>query len=303
MTAAMASGGDAERVGEAPAQELLPERHLTAVPSEDGAGVRVASRRVELFGVAVDAVTMDETIEQARAMVCSGQPHQHVVVNAAKLVELQHNEALAAIIRGCDLVNADGTAVVWASRWLGRPVPERVAGIDVFTQLVAAAADDGSSAYFLGARAEVVAEVVDVFRARHPHLRIAGFHDGYWDDDAAMVAEVRDASPDYLFLAIPSPRKELWLEEHLDALGVPFVMGVGGSFDVVAGRVRRAPRWVQRIGCEWVWRFGQEPRRMWKRYLVGNCAFIAMCLRARWRQQQPMLPVASAPVGSVSSGS
>lgn len=242
--------------------------------------------RVDLFGIPVDGLSMDDTVDAARKMVADGDPHQHVVVNAGKLVEARRDPTLAAVIRGCDLVNADGQAVVWASRILGRPLPERVAGIDLFERLVAAAADDGRSVYFLGARAEVVREVATVFAARHPDLRIAGYRDGYWDDDDSLVAQVRAAAPDYLFLAIPSPRKEFWLNRHLAALDVPFVMGVGGSFDVMAGKVGRAPKPVQRAGMEWAWRLGQEPRRMWKRYLVGNTRFIAMTAAAWWQQRR-----------------
>jgi N-acetylglucosaminyldiphosphoundecaprenol N-acetyl-beta-D-mannosaminyltransferase len=159
-----------------------------------------------------------------------------------------------------------------------------VAGIDLFERLVETAARDGRSVYFLGAQPEVVARVAEVFRERHPALDVAGFRDGYWgDDDLGVVAEVQDARPDYLFLAVPSPRKEFWLSEHLSSLGVPFVMGVGGSFDVVAGRTGRAPQIVQRLGLEWAWRLVQEPRRMWRRYLVGNLAFVRLTAR-EWRR-------------------
>jgi N-acetylglucosaminyldiphosphoundecaprenol N-acetyl-beta-D-mannosaminyltransferase len=243
------------------------------------AAVPVARRSVELFDVRIDALTMDETIETVRAMVATGAPHQHVVVNAAKIVDVDHNDALRRVIGQCDLVNADGMAVVWASRILGQPLPERVAGIDLFERLVGAARDDGRSVYFLGARDEVVRECASVLSSRYAGLRVAGCHDGYWDDDDEIIEGIRRAAPDYLFLAIPSPRKEFWLNEHLHDLGVPFVMGVGGSFDVVAGRVSRAPVWMQRTGFEWAWRLIQEPGRMWRRYLFTNTAFIRMTIR------------------------
>lgn len=237
--------------------------------------------RVDLFGVPIDALTMDETVSTIRAMVGHGRSVQHVCVNAAKLVEVERNPALADVIRGCDVVSADGTAVVWASRLLGKPLPERVAGIDLFERLVTIAAADGDAVYFLGARQAVVEEVVDVFTTRHPGLKVAGLHDGYWraDEEEALVDQIRAACPAYLFLAIPSPRKELWLNKHRDRLAVPFIMGVGGSFDVVSGNVGRAPRPVQRAGMEWAWRLGQEPRRLWRRYLYGNAAFLRMTVR------------------------
>ncbi|HWS44464.1 MAG TPA: WecB/TagA/CpsF family glycosyltransferase [Acidimicrobiia bacterium] len=239
--------------------------------------------RVELFGVQVDALTLDDTIAAARAMIATGQPHQHVVLNAAKVVEMAHDPALRRVVQGCDLVNADGMAVVWAGRVLHAPLPERVAGIDLFERLVRAARDDGYSVYFLGATDEVVERTVEAFTARYPGLRVAGSRNGYWDDDSAVIEQVRSASPDILFLAIPSPRKEFWLNEHLHALGVPFVMGVGGSFDVIAGKVSRAPQWMQRSGLEWAWRLVQEPRRMWRRYLFTNSAFIRMTWHEWWK--------------------
>jgi N-acetylglucosaminyldiphosphoundecaprenol N-acetyl-beta-D-mannosaminyltransferase len=252
--------------------------------SELGGSTRAQEHpAIELFGVPVDSLTMDETIEAARALVRDGGVHQHVAVNAAKLVEVQRNPALREVIWTCDIVSADGQAVLWASRILGHRLPERVAGIDLFERLVGAAARDGSSVYFLGATDEVVQAAVAVMTERHPALRVAGARDGYWQDDHEVVAAVRAARPDYLFLAIPSPRKEFFLKEHLESLGVPFVMGVGGSFDVVAGKVGRAPRWVQRAGFEWAWRLGQEPGRMWKRYLDTNTVFIWMVFKA-WRR-------------------
>ena len=189
------------------------------------------------------------------------------------------------MIRACPVVNADGQSVVIASRLLRQPLPERVAGIDLFAELVKRSAENGRSVYFLGARDDVLEEMVSRFRTRYPTLRIAGFRNGYWNDDAEVIEQVRAAQPDLLFLAIPSPRKEFWLAEHLPALGVPFAMGVGGSFDVLAGKIKRAPKWVQRIGCEWVYRLVQEPRRMWKRYLVGNTAFMWLTVKELWRSR------------------
>jgi N-acetylglucosaminyldiphosphoundecaprenol N-acetyl-beta-D-mannosaminyltransferase len=237
--------------------------------------------RVKLFGVAVDALTMAQTVDRCRALVRRGGVHQHVVLNAAKVVDMASDQRLLDIVRSCAVVNADGASIVWASRVLGRRLPERVAGIDLFVALVAAAEQDGSSVFFLGARSPVVTRVADVMRERHPRLLIAGYADGYWQNDKEIVDLVRRARPDYLFLAVPSPRKEYWLSEHLQKLDVPLVMGVGGSFDVIAGVTSRAPRWMQNVGMEWLWRLAQEPRRMWRRYLVGNAKFMRLTL-AEW---------------------
>ena len=117
------------------------------------------------------------------------------------------------------------------------------------------------------------------FQARHPGLKVAGSHHGYWTDDREIIRIIRQAKPDYLFMGIPSPRKEFWLAANLKQLSVPFAMGVGGSFDVMAGIYRRAPRWACDHGLEWLWRLVQEPRRMWRRYLIGNSQFAALVVR------------------------
>jgi N-acetylglucosaminyldiphosphoundecaprenol N-acetyl-beta-D-mannosaminyltransferase len=236
---------------------------------------------VRLFGVDLASITLEQSVQRVRELVATGGPHQHVVLNASKVVAMHDDPALREIVRSCALINADGASVVWAGRLLGRRVPERVAGIDLFQRLVQVAAEDGDSIYLLGATDEVVRATAAVFERRHPDLKIAGLRSGYWTDDDEVVADVRAANPTYLFLAVPSPRKEYWLHENLERLGVPFVMGVGGSFDVVAGLTKRAPKFMQSAGLEWFWRFLQEPRRMWKRYLVGNTRFLWLTIRER----------------------
>lgn len=240
--------------------------------------------RTELLGLPVDVLTLKETVDCVEEMVRGGGTHQHVVLNAAKVVKAADDPALAAIIRSCDLVNADGMSIVWASRLLGRPLPERVTGIDLMDALLARAAELGWPVYFLGAQPDVVQRVVEVEVARHQGLIVAGFRDGYWnaDEEDEVVGKVAAACPEVLFLAIPSPAKEEFLARHRDQLSIPFVMGVGGSFDVVAGVTSRAPLWMQRFGLEWVHRLILEPRRMFKRYLVGNSKFILLVAR-HWR--------------------
>jgi N-acetylglucosaminyldiphosphoundecaprenol N-acetyl-beta-D-mannosaminyltransferase len=241
--------------------------------------------RRDLFGIEIDALDMKGTVDLIMRLIDGRVQVQHVALNAAKVVMVSKDAKLRAVIRACRVVNADGQSVVIASRLLRQPLPERVTGIDLFAELVKRSAENGRSVYFLGARDEVLDEMVSRFRTQYPTLRIAGFRNGYWDDDAEVIEQVRAVQPDLLFLAIPSPRKEFWLAEHLPALGVPFAMGVGGSFDVLAGKVKRAPKWVQRIGCEWVYRLVQEPRRMWKRYLVGNTAFMWLTVKELWRSR------------------
>lgn len=242
---------------------------------------RASADRVTLFGVPVDNLTLAETVDRIEEMIRRGPTHQHVVVNVDKIVKLQRDPSLREAILGCDLINADGQPVVWASRLLGKPLKERVTGIDLFDALIDRCAARGFRPYLLGARPEVVDRVAGLLRSR---VQVAGWRNGYWSEseEAAVVAEVRRTRPDILFVAMSSPKKEFFLKRWKDELQVPFVMGVGGTFDVVAGMVKRAPIWMQRCGLEWLYRLGQEPRRMWRRYLVEDMAFFRLLAREWW---------------------
>jgi N-acetylglucosaminyldiphosphoundecaprenol N-acetyl-beta-D-mannosaminyltransferase len=243
--------------------------------------------KVTLFGIPIANLTLAETVDHVEELIRSGRPHQHVVVNVDKVVKMQRDPQLRAAVLSCELINCEGQPIVWASRLLGWPLKARVTGVDLFQALAARCAARGFRVFLLGAREEVVRRVAEVLQARHPTLVIAGWRDGYWEDAAepGVLAAVRAARPDVLFMATPSPKKELFLGKWKQELAVPFVMGVGGSFDVVAGKVRRAPVWVQRCGMEWFYRFAQEPRRMWHRYFVEDLAFFPLLWR-EWRMRK-----------------
>ncbi len=239
--------------------------------------------RVEMFGVPMDAMTMDDTVREiGRRGACSGFT-QHVVVNVAKVVQMQDDPALSSAVRSCDIINIDGAGIVFAGRFLGMDIPERVAGIDLFHKLLEHAQQAGLSVFLLGATAEVLEQAVGNLRGVYPRLRIAGYHHGYfWKEEQQMVERIRASGADMLFVGIGSPMKERFIDRWRDVLGVRFAMGVGGTFDVVAGKVRRAPLWMQRAGLEWFFRVLQEPGRMWRRYLVTNCRFLVMVVRAKF---------------------
>lgn len=244
-------------------------------------------RRVKVLGCAFDAATWDGALATCSAW-CRGErrPHTLVTLNAALIVMMRRDAELRRACEAGDLIVADGVSVVWASRLAGSPLPARIAGVDLMVRLLEAASRDRLRVYFLGARPEVVAEVARRCASDYPGLVVAGARDGYFGpgDHESVVAAVRAAGPHMLFVGMPSPFKEVWCERHRAALGVPLIMGVGGSFDVLAGRVRRAPRWVQRIGMEWSWRLLMEPRKMWKRYLVTNTVFLCLTAGAAARR-------------------
>lgn len=239
--------------------------------------------RANVLGIRIDRLTMSETLQRCRELIESGGFAQHVAINAAKTVAACDDPALREVIRACELVTADGQAVVWASRLLGDPLPERVAGIDLMNNLFGLAEAHGYRVFILGARAEVLARATELLRRRHPALVIAGTRDGYFSEtaDAAVAEEVRVARPHILFVAISSPRKEYWLARYGRHLDVPFVMGVGGAIDVAAGVTHRAPRLLQVLGLEWSYRLLQEPRRLIGRYWHTNIRFLALVVRAR----------------------
>jgi N-acetylglucosaminyldiphosphoundecaprenol N-acetyl-beta-D-mannosaminyltransferase len=191
------------------------------------------------------------------------------------LVAARDDERLRGIIERSAIVNADGQGVVVAARLLGQSLPGRVAGIDLMHELVALAEERGHSIYVLGARADVLERAIGILRERHARLRIAGYRDGYFgaDEEPAVCAEIARSGADILFVAMGTPRKETFLAEHAEALGVPLLVGVGGAVDVLAGVTRRAPAAWQRLGLEWLYRMLQEPRRMFRRYATSNARF------------------------------
>ena len=176
--------------------------------------------------------------------------------------------------------------IVLAARLLGHPVKERVAGIDLFQELLAVCANESFRPFFLGATPAVVRKACAVVNAAHPTIRFAGMRDGYFDasQESQIVEEIRKSEADCLFIAMPTPRKERFLAAYRDQLGVPFIMGVGGSFDVLAGEVTRAPLFMQNLGFEWLYRVYQEPRRMWWRYCRTNTVFAGMVISALIRR-------------------
>ena len=245
-----------------------------------------AAPRAVVLGCAIDAVDLAGAVDAIDARIVRREACQHVAINAAKLVRLQRDPQLREVVGGCELVTADGQAVVWAARLLGRRLPERVAGIDLMDALLRRANEQGYRVFVLGARAEVLERAVIALRGRYPRLELSGRH-GYFSsaEEPAVVDTIGAAAPDMLFVALETPAKELFLARHRERLRIPFVMGVGGAIDVLGGTRKRAPRWLQRLGLEWAFRLAQEPRRLAGRYFVGNTRFTWLVARELVRQR------------------
>ena len=233
-----------------------------------------------LLDVPIHALTMEAVLDIADAAIARRERLAIGVVNAAKLVNMRRDPVLREAVLAADPILADGMAVVWACRLLGQRLPERVAGIDLMDRLLARGNEHGYRVYFLGATDEVLVATLEQVRARYPRVQIAGFRNGYFGDEleAEIAADIRRSGADILFLGITSPKKERFLARWSATMNVPVCHGVGGAFDVMAGKVHRAPRLWQRCGLEWFYRVLQEPRRMWKRYLVTNTLFVGMVL-------------------------
>lgn len=242
--------------------------------------------RYPIMNTYVNAITMDETIEYVEQIVGERKPTQHVVINASKVNLMEKDAKLRDIVNACPLINADGASIVWAAKRLGVPLKERVTGCDLFQRLVEVASKKGYKIFLFGAKEDVVTRVKTIFETMYPGILIVGYRNGYFkdEDEATMVQQMRESGADMMFVAFSSPKKEYWVNKYLTDIGIPFVMGVGGSFDIVAGVTDRAPIWFQEHGLEWFYRFIQEPKRMWRRYIIGNAQFVALTYKYKFRK-------------------
>lgn len=216
---------------------------------------------------------IDDGIKNNKKIVQSG-------VNASSLVELKNNSEMIAAYNKADLINIDGMAVVWALRFLGFKIPERVACPDLALAIMDLAEKKGYNLFLFGAKDVNLKLAVNNIKNSYPKLEITGSRNGYFQksDEESIVKMINDSDADILFLGMTSPQKELFVEKYKSNLNVKYILGVGGFFDILAGSIKRAPKWMQNIGMEWLYRLIEEPKRMWRRYLFGNINFLKLVL-------------------------
>lgn len=239
-------------------------------------------KKVNFLNIPVDSLTMNQTVDIINNSIINKKQIHHTVVNAGKIVLMQNDKELEKSVLEADLINADGQAVVWAARLFGLKIPERVAGIDLMDNLIKLSHKKNYTCYFFGATHEVLQKVINHYSNLYSNEIVAGFHSGYFDSskEKEIVNSIVNSKAKILFVAMPSPKKEIFLNKYKKELKkISLIMGVGGSFDVISGKNLRAPKIFQNLGMEWFFRFLQEPERMWKRYLFGNIQFIFLVIQ------------------------
>lgn len=266
-----------------------PDLRIPPPPEQPLASRRPANAwPVSILGIPFDHLTTADTLARIDAMIASRRPHYLVTANVDFLVQAHRDVELRRILLDADLVLCDGTPIVWASHWLGNPLPERVAGSDLVPALIANASTKGQRVFFLGAAPGVAVEAAARLRRDYPLLNVVGHASPPFSallemDHAAIAQQIRDARPDILLVSFGCPKQEKWIAMHYRALGVPVCIGVGATLDFLAGRVKRAPDWMRRSGTEWIFRLMQEPRRLYKRYATDLVCFLPTLLGEWWR--------------------
>lgn len=234
-----------------------------------------------MFGINIDNVTLNEACDIIINKAKNKETYDYVVTpNVDHIVKLQHDPLLREIYRNASLILADGMPLIWASKLLGYPLKEKVSGSDIFPQICRIAAQEGLTTFFLGGMPGVAEKAKNVLVKRYPKLSVVGLYSPPFgfekneQENKKVIDMIKEASPDILFVGLGCPKQEKWIYKNLQEIKVPISLGTGAAFDFVAGTVKRAPKWMQKSGLEWFWRFSQEPRRLFKRYFIDDMQFI-----------------------------
>jgi N-acetylglucosaminyldiphosphoundecaprenol N-acetyl-beta-D-mannosaminyltransferase len=240
--------------------------------------VETGEERVDMFGVPLARTDMEGALERIDRFIADRSPHMIVTSDTPGIMRARDDPEYQEIVRAADMVTADGRGVIWMARVLGLPMKERVSGVDLIERICERAVDRHYSAYLLGAMPGVAQEAARALAARCPGLRIAGTDHGYFTDDEEpeVLRRIAEARPDILFVALGAPRQEKWIRRHMTELQVPVAIGVGGAFDVLAGRVPRAPEWMQRAGLEWLFRLLREPKRLPRMWALPRLVWMSL---------------------------
>jgi len=236
---------------------------------------------VSLFNCTFERHTKKEVILKIENLIQSNNRDYLCTVNVSMLMMARNNKRLRKFIQRSSMVVADGQPIVWASRYIKESLPERITGIDLAKDIPELACKNGWGIYLLGASEDVVKQVSEIYKKQYPSLIISGYRNGYFNKKEANIIaqEIKKSEARILIVAMGVPRQEYFIDDHWDQLGVNFAMGIGGSFDVIAGLTKRAPIWIQKYGLEWLYRMLQEPRRLFMRYFISNTKFILIIIK------------------------
>ena len=236
----------------------------------------------DILGIPIHRVSRQQLLQLLQERKEAGLTTWLITANAELIVRADDNTSLAQTLRKADLLVADGSGVVWAGRVLGSYLPERLPGVEIAEELIKWAADEGLSVYFFGAEPGVAEAAVKQLCSKYPGLPVAGYHHGYFAESEGreIVREIEQLKPDILLVALGAPRQELWIEQHISSLDVSIAIGVGGSFDIWAGRVKRAPGWMGDWGLEWLYRLATQPRRA--KRMLALPQFVYRVIKARF---------------------
>lgn len=264
-------------------EEFRIERHQSRQEQAAKTRVSLPRQRIRLLDTVIDPVTLAEAMTEIERYVETGTPRQLVTVNVDFVKIAQEDERFRRIVNQSDLSVADGKPLLWAARWSGQELPARITGMDLVLGAAKLAVKRGESLFLLGAAEGIAARAGSVLRANYPGLMVHTYSPpmGPFTDEenARMVDMIRASGAKYLFVAFGAPKQDVWINEHLHALGVPVCAGIGGVLNFLAGSVKRAPGWVQNSGMEWLYRILQEPRRLWRRYFLGDLpVFVRMLM-------------------------
>jgi N-acetylglucosaminyldiphosphoundecaprenol N-acetyl-beta-D-mannosaminyltransferase len=246
-------------------------------------------RSAEILGVRVDDATYADLLAKVDEFVASGQPHQVVTVNTEMLVAAHDDLKLAQMLNGGDLNVADSVGVLLASRLLGCPLKRRVTGSDGIHELARHSANRGYRVFLLGAAPGVAERTAQRLQAEHRELQVVGTHAGSpnQDDSEVVISRIKAVSPDLLLVAYGVPAEERWIATYGECLGVPVMMGVGGTFDFIAGVIPRAPTWMRKAGLEWLYRLIREPWRWRRQMALPRFVALVALQRLRGRSHRP----------------
>jgi N-acetylglucosaminyldiphosphoundecaprenol N-acetyl-beta-D-mannosaminyltransferase len=264
--------------------------------------VREARQRVDLGGVLIDRVDLSSAVDRVRGFLRSGKPNQIVTVNLDFVAIARRDGDFRDTLNAAELAVADGMPLVWVSRLGDEPVPQRLTGVDLVDECCRVAVETGTSIFLLGAGPGVADTAADRLRERFPGLRIVGVYAPPFgpltdEENEHILQLISAARPDFLFVALGAPQQDVWIRANRDRLDVPVCMGIGCVLDLLAGVVSRAPTWMQQSGLEWLFRLGQEPGRLWRRYILDDMPVLFWLVRKALGRDRPSPPLSGVTVG------